>query len=316
MGGGVGISVHGTHRIATENTVFAMPETGIGFFPDVAAAISCPPALPDGLHLGLTGARLDGATATRLGVATHYVRHCRSRHWRPASRWRGDRRAPGSARLRAGAGRARCRRHRPPFRRSELPAILASLARTRAASPGDPGGAAAEIALERRCHHGPARPRRDAGPCRLPRHGIPHGAPLPGRQRFRRGVRAQLVDKDRRPRWRHERIEAVPAAAVEACFTARPRRSLFRLDRDRCGGNDFACAPSVLSRGAREDDAAKYRWGAGGSSSPNPSSINARMRQQAGRQRMARIGFVGLGNMGLPMARNLLAAGHAVRDST
>lgn len=61
MGGGVGISIHGQYRIATENTVFAMPETAIGFFPDVGGSFFLPRlegAL--GMYLGLTGARLKG----------------------------------------------------------------------------------------------------------------------------------------------------------------------------------------------------------------------------------------------------------------
>lgn len=74
MGGGVGVSVHGTYRVATENTVFAMPETGIGFFPDVGGTYflpRCPGAL--GTYLGLTGARLGAADALHAGVVTHHV---------------------------------------------------------------------------------------------------------------------------------------------------------------------------------------------------------------------------------------------------
>jgi hypothetical protein len=61
MGGGVGLSVHGAFRVATENTIFAMPETAIGFFPDVGGSFFLPRldgAL--GMYLGLTGARLRG----------------------------------------------------------------------------------------------------------------------------------------------------------------------------------------------------------------------------------------------------------------
>lgn len=74
MGGGVGLSVHGSHRVATENTVFAMPETGIGFFPDVGGTYFLP-RLPGrlGLYMALTGARLGGADCLYAGVATHYV---------------------------------------------------------------------------------------------------------------------------------------------------------------------------------------------------------------------------------------------------
>jgi enoyl-CoA hydratase len=74
MGGGVGLSVHGSHRVVTERCQFAMPETGIGFFPDVGGSWflpRCPGRL--GTYLGLTGARLGAADALYCGAATHYV---------------------------------------------------------------------------------------------------------------------------------------------------------------------------------------------------------------------------------------------------
>ena len=74
MGGGVGVSIHGSTRIATERTMFAMPETGIGLFPDVGATYFLP-RLPGelGMWLGLTGARLKGADAVRAGICDTYV---------------------------------------------------------------------------------------------------------------------------------------------------------------------------------------------------------------------------------------------------
>ncbi|MDQ3471442.1 MAG: enoyl-CoA hydratase/isomerase family protein [Pseudomonadota bacterium] len=74
MGGGVGISLPCTHRIATENTRFAMPETGIGLFPDVGGGwyLSRLPGRV-GQYMALTGARLDGAECHYLGLATNYV---------------------------------------------------------------------------------------------------------------------------------------------------------------------------------------------------------------------------------------------------
>ena len=74
MGGGVGISMPCDFRIATENTRFAMPETGIGLFPDVGGGWYLP-RLPGrvGEFMALTGARLDGAECHYLGLATHYV---------------------------------------------------------------------------------------------------------------------------------------------------------------------------------------------------------------------------------------------------
>jgi enoyl-CoA hydratase len=74
MGGGVGVSVHGSHRIADETTVFAMPETGIGLFPDVGGSFflpRCPGEI--GMYLALTGARLKTADCLYAGVATHFV---------------------------------------------------------------------------------------------------------------------------------------------------------------------------------------------------------------------------------------------------
>ncbi|WP_145227810.1 enoyl-CoA hydratase/isomerase family protein [Rudaeicoccus suwonensis] len=72
MGGGLGISVHGSHRIVTERSVLAMPETAIGFIPDVGASHFLP-RLPRhvGRYLGLTSARIGGPDAVALGLATH-----------------------------------------------------------------------------------------------------------------------------------------------------------------------------------------------------------------------------------------------------
>ncbi|BBN18865.1 3-hydroxyisobutyryl-CoA hydrolase [Marchantia polymorpha subsp. ruderalis] len=74
MGGGTGISVHGSFRVATENSKFAMPETAIGLHPDVGASYYLS-RLPGhlGEFLGLTGTRLDGADMVACNLATHFV---------------------------------------------------------------------------------------------------------------------------------------------------------------------------------------------------------------------------------------------------
>lgn len=72
MGGGLGISIHGSHRIVTERTTMAMPETTIGFFPDVGAGYflnQCPGEI--GTFLGVSGESITGADALYAGLATH-----------------------------------------------------------------------------------------------------------------------------------------------------------------------------------------------------------------------------------------------------
>ena len=74
MGGGVGLSMHGSHRVATERTVFAMPECAIGLFPDVGGGWflpRCPGEL--GAFLALTGHRVRAADTVYAGIATHFV---------------------------------------------------------------------------------------------------------------------------------------------------------------------------------------------------------------------------------------------------
>lgn len=74
MGGGVGISAHGSHRIVTENTMLAMPETSIGFLPDVGGTylLSRAPG-ESGAYLGLSGARMNAADAIYAGFADSYA---------------------------------------------------------------------------------------------------------------------------------------------------------------------------------------------------------------------------------------------------
>lgn len=237
MGGGLGVSVHGTHRIATERTVIAMPETAIGFFPDVGGSYFLP-RLPSriGHYLGLTGARIDGATATRLGIATDFV---------PSAALEAL-----AASLLDGASLAETlERHREEpqpggldapaiaqhFASDDLQEILASLAAAsghesgNASEAASDGFAAATLATLRA--RSPlslrvlmaqfARGRQlDLAGCLAMEYRMVHHF-LDGSD-FAEGVRAMVIDKDRQPRWRHESVEAVPEAAVEACFAPAP----------------------------------------------------------------------------------------------
>ena len=74
MGGGVGISVHAPYRVATEKTLFAMPETGIGLIPDVGGTHALPRFPGEfGTWAGLTGARVKGGDCVAIGYCTHFV---------------------------------------------------------------------------------------------------------------------------------------------------------------------------------------------------------------------------------------------------
>jgi enoyl-CoA hydratase len=74
MGGGAGISIHGSHRVGTKNLVFAMPETGIGFYPDVGTTYYLA-RFPHkiGIYLGLTGVKISYADCLALGIVQEIV---------------------------------------------------------------------------------------------------------------------------------------------------------------------------------------------------------------------------------------------------
>jgi enoyl-CoA hydratase/carnithine racemase len=74
MGGGVGVSVHGSHRVASEGTKLSMPETGLGLIPDVGGGYFLPRLVGEmGMYLALTGARVKAADCMALGICNSYV---------------------------------------------------------------------------------------------------------------------------------------------------------------------------------------------------------------------------------------------------
>jgi enoyl-CoA hydratase len=77
IGGGLGVSAHGSFRVVTDTSKISLPEVGLGFYPDVGVThllSRAPHQL--GMHVGLTGARFSGADAIAMGIADHYVPHC------------------------------------------------------------------------------------------------------------------------------------------------------------------------------------------------------------------------------------------------
>lgn len=230
MGGGVGISGHGSHRLVTERTRIAMPETIIGFFPDVGALwlLSRAPG-ETGTHLALTGTTVGAADALFLGLADVAVASAsREQVYADLQRVTG----PGDAEP---ASWLPARRHRLEASESELVSqrawidecyagsdVTAVLRRLRECS--DPAASAAADAIEARSPHSVAvtlEALRRAGEMTvrevleqdltLARSVIAHPD-------FDEGVRAQLVDKDRRPRWAHDHVSHVTREEVTSAF--------------------------------------------------------------------------------------------------
>jgi enoyl-CoA hydratase len=221
MGGGIGVSVHAPYRVATEHAAFAMPETAIGFFPDIGATFFLP-RLPGeiGTYLGLTGARMQGADAVHAGLATHFTPRANLNALSRALAADG----PGAL----GA----CAVPLPEFSLAGQRAAIdqcfgadsvSGIVR-RLDALGD-GWATKTLATLRTLspsalcwtlkalRHGAAMtlPQCQAAELALTRTAMRHPD-------FAEGVRAMVVDKDRKPRWQPARIEDVDPDAIAEMF--------------------------------------------------------------------------------------------------
>ena len=196
MGGGVGVSVHGSHRVAGDRYLFAMPEVGIGFFPDVGATWFLP-RLPGelGAYCALTGDRLGAADAVAATIATHRVASCAvCRSGRGAVR-RGAGRRHDRSLCRTGRRSRSLRRIARPstalFAHDRVEDILAALDADGGRVRGqNRGGDPHQVADRAQACAGP-----DAGGRKIAIHGvhelrIPHSVPCHSWPRFlRRGSR-------------------------------------------------------------------------------------------------------------------------------
>lgn len=229
MGGGVGIACPCDHRIATENTKFAMPETGIGLFPDVGGGWYLS-RLPGriGQYLALTGHRLDGAECVALGLATHYL----------ASATLDDAKARIAADPAALVATLDGLAVEPPearilAHRDEIDRLFASdvLEEIYAALEADGGEwALAQLATLktkspqtmkvslRLLHEGAMMPTFEDEM----RQEYAVGAHVVQRHDFLEGVRAVIVDKDNAPRWDPATPEGVSDHVLDQIFAPLP----------------------------------------------------------------------------------------------
>ncbi len=226
MGGGAGLSMHGSHVVAGDAFSFAMPEVGIGFFPDVGATYFLP-RLPGkiGAYLALTGARIGLGDAVAFGVASAYV---------PSSRH-----AALTARLVAGEtvdAAIEAERAAPPdsrlmnqrhfidgcFAAATVPVILEEI--------DDAGYGGSEFALATYDTIRQGSPTSLAIALRQMQIGetididealrteFRIAARIAAGHDFSEGVRAAVIDKDRNPTWRPAAVEDVVPAEIEAFF--------------------------------------------------------------------------------------------------
>ncbi len=226
IGSGVGISLYGTHRVAGERYRFAMPETGIGLFPDDGVSWAFA-RMPDevGMYLALTGRAIGRADAYRLGLVTHCIPAARFGEI-PAALSAADtvdpllddrHQDPGPGELEALRGAiARC------FAADTVEGILERLRAEQGSSATWAEGVLDDLSRRSptslKITHRHVRSARQLDLRETLRQDFRLGCRCLDGHDFYEGVRALLIDRDQAPKWQPARLEDVSEATVEAYF--------------------------------------------------------------------------------------------------
>lgn len=232
MGGGVGVAAHGSVRVVTDTTKMAMPEVGIGLIPDVGGTLilSRTPGLL-GLHAALTGASFDGADAIAMGFADHYVPHEKLADFRRSIVDDGVDAALAAHTIDPPASNLLVQRHwiDECFAGDTVEGIIAAL---RGHDVGPANDAADLIATRSPISLSVALEavRRAAKLETLEdvlRQEYRTSSACSRSHDFVEGIRAQIIDKDRNPKWSPASLAAVTTADVEAYFAPADRELEF-----------------------------------------------------------------------------------------
>jgi enoyl-CoA hydratase len=226
MGGGVGVGAHANTRVVTETSKVAMPEVGIGFIPDVGGAYllsRAPGSL--GLHAALTGAPFSGADAIALGFADHYVPHDKLDALRQAIAADGVESAIAAHAVEPPASQLAAQRDWIDhcYAGDTVADIVASLRNHERTGAGPANDAAnliatrSPIALSVTLEAVRRAAELDTLEDVLAQDYRVSSASLRSHDLVE-GIRAQLVDKDRNPKWSPASLPQVSAADVEAYF--------------------------------------------------------------------------------------------------
>ena len=233
MGGGVGVSVHGSHRVVTETTKLGMPETGIGLFPDIGGTYLLAQTPGEiGMYMGLTGLPIGPGAALAYGLADIFVPQEKVEELISALEADGTKavetlasfagEAPANELAEAEAWINTC------FAHDSVEAILAALL-----AHGDEAAAQTAEVIKTKSPQSLAvtfemiRTAKTMTLQEVLERDFRAGTEIAARPDLREGIRAQVIDKDRNPQWNPATLGEVEQSEVDAILNTEQDRKVF-----------------------------------------------------------------------------------------